>query len=128
MWCVLFQVCVCVCTLAAALSLQAVQDLLVLPGLVVVLLQVGGAVAGVLGQHQLDVPTQRQTLAVEQQHPRVQSAAHRTVGVWRGGRAADIDGKQRGYQKMYLDVEEVIRSTWNTDLYTTYNPSSQSER
>ena len=53
-------------TLAAALPMQAVQDLLVLLGLVAVLLQVGGPVVCVLGQHQLDVPAQGQTLGVEE--------------------------------------------------------------
>lgn len=68
--------CECLLTLAAALSVQAVQHLLVFLGLVAVLLQVGSTVTGILGKHQLDVPTQRQTLAVEQQHPRVQGTAH----------------------------------------------------
>lgn len=48
------------------------QDLLVLFGLVAVLLQVRCPVVGILGQHQLDVPTQRQALAVKLQHVGVQ--------------------------------------------------------
>lgn len=52
-------------TLAAALPVQAVQDLLVLFGLVAVLLQVGSPVAAVLRQHQLNVAAQGQALAVE---------------------------------------------------------------
>lgn len=68
-------------TLAAALPVQAVQDLLVLFGLVAVLLQVSRPVVAVLRQHQLDVAAQRQTLAVEVEHVRVQRARHGAVGV-----------------------------------------------
>lgn len=48
--------------------MEAVQDLLVLFGLVVELLQVGRAVAGILGQHELDVATERKVLGEEEEH------------------------------------------------------------
>lgn len=63
-------------TLAAALPVQAVQDLLVIFGLVAVLLQVSRSVAGILCQHQLDVSTQRQALAVKLQYMWVQGTTH----------------------------------------------------
>lgn len=68
-------------TLAAALPVQAVQDLLVLFGLVAVLLQVSRPVAAVLRQHQLNVAAQGQTLAVEVEHVWVQRARHGAVSV-----------------------------------------------
>lgn len=68
-------------TLTAALSVQAVQDLLVLLGLVAVFLQVSCSVVGILGQHQLNVPTQRQTLAVKVEHLWVQCTRHGTVSI-----------------------------------------------
>lgn len=55
-------------TLAAALSVQAVQDFLIVFSLIAVFLQVSRPVVGVLGQHQLDVAAQRQALTVELQH------------------------------------------------------------
>lgn len=68
-------------TLAAALPVQAVQDLLVLFSLVAVLLQVCRPIVAVLRQHQLDVAAQRQTLAVEVKHVWVQRARHGAVSV-----------------------------------------------
>lgn len=68
-------------TLAAALPVQAVEDLLVFFGLVAVLLQVGCPVVAVLRQHQLNVAAQRQTLAVKVEHVWVQHARHRAVSV-----------------------------------------------
>lgn len=69
-------------TLAGALPVKAVKDLLVISGLVAVLLQIGSSVWGILCQHQLHVSTQEHTLAVEQQHGWVQPTAYSTICIY----------------------------------------------
>lgn len=61
--------------------MQAEQDLLVLLGLVVKLLQVRRPVVRVLGQHQLDVAAEGQILREKQQHLRKHIRAEAAVRV-----------------------------------------------
>lgn len=78
-------------TLAGALPVKAMKDLLVISGLVAVLLQIGSSVWGILGQHQLHISTERQTMAMEEQHRLVQPTAYSTIRIYTHGGEREIN-------------------------------------
>lgn len=68
-------------TLAAGLSVETVEDLLVFFSLIIKLLKVCCSVICVLGQHELDVAAECQVLREKQQHFRKHVGAEAAVSI-----------------------------------------------